>query len=102
MSANDANYAMSAGTDGGSDSGRNACGIAEAHAYTILAAYKMTDSSSVEHKMVLLRNPWGVTDYSGAWKHDDANWTNALVAQVPYGIDPRTSHNEGIFTMTID
>lgn len=34
------------------------------HAYTILAAFQMTDASGVAHKCYLIRNPWGVTYYN--------------------------------------
>lgn len=43
-SADDAGYIMGASTDGGGDSNQNVCGIAESHAYTILAAFTMTDN----------------------------------------------------------
>jgi hypothetical protein len=94
--ADDADYPIGAGTaGGGDDSGRNDCGIATSHAYSVLATFEM-DSTD----MLLMRNPWGVTYYTGIWKYDDSNWTDALVAQVPFGIDPRTSYETlGIFTM---
>lgn len=96
----DANYIMAAGTDGtGNDQVTNTCGIAMSHAYAILAAFEMTDTSSVAHKMLLMRNPWGTTGYSSTWNKDDSNWTDALVAQVPLSIDPRTSNTLGIFTV---
>lgn len=94
--ANDVDYPMGAGTSGTSDSTFNDCGIANAHAYSIIGTYTM-DS----YDMVLLRNPWGLSYYSGTWSKDDGAWTDALVAQVPYGIDPRTSDSDGIFTMEI-
>ena len=73
--ADTANYMMGAGTASGSNSNINDCGLAYGHAYAILAAFTM-DST----KMVLMRNPWGRTSYSGPWKHDDSAWTDALVA----------------------
>ena len=45
--------------------------------------------------MLLLRNPWGKTTYSGDWHAGDVRWTEELVAQVPYGIDPRYTANLG-------
>ena len=59
----------------------------------------MTDANSVTTKMLLMRNPWGTSDYSAAWHKDDSAWTDDLVAQVPWGIDPRTSTSDGIFTV---
>jgi len=54
-------YIMGASTAGASDSVFNDCGIAAGHAYSIITSFEMTDSSSTVHKMLLLRNPWGVT-----------------------------------------
>ena len=39
--------------------------------------------------MVLMRNPWSSTGYSWDWHKDDTRWTDALIAQVPYGFNPR-------------
>ena len=99
VAANDAEYPMGAGTTGGSDTGRNDCGIETGHAYSILEPFEMTDANSVTTKMLLMRNPWGTTDYSAAWHAEDAAWTDELVAQVPWGVDPRTSVEDGLFTM---
>ena len=96
--ANDANYPMGAGTTGGSDTNRNDCGIATGHAYSILETFEMNDNGTMKD-MLLMRNPWGTTDYSGPWHHGDAAWTSALKTQVPFGLDPTTSHNDGIFVM---
>lgn len=78
--ADDLDYLMGAGTDGGNDQTTNSCGIANGHAYAIVSTFTMTDSSSVEHRMLMLRNPWGDTSYSHTWHKDDANWTEDLVA----------------------
>ena len=81
LAADTANYLMGAATAGnGNDQENNACGIAMSHAYSILAAFNMTDSSNVVHKMFLMRNPWGSAYYSEKWHKDDGNWTDALVA----------------------
>jgi hypothetical protein len=77
----------------------NACGIVQGHAYSILSAFTMTDANSVDYNMILVRNPWGITYYSGDWNKDDSNWTDALVAQVPLSVDPRTSESDGVFVM---
>ena len=92
---------MAAGTDGGgNDQETNACGIAKSHAYSIITAFTMTDANGNEHDMVMLRNPWGMTQYSGTWFKDDPNWTEELVAQIPFGIDPRTiADQDGIFVI---
>jgi hypothetical protein len=46
-----------------------------------------------------MRNPWSVTYYNSDWAYNDPRWTDELVAQVPFGIDPRTSKNNGIFVI---
>jgi hypothetical protein len=99
--ANTAEYPMGAGTGAGSDSAYNDCGIAYGHAYSVLTTFTMTDAGSTDYDMVMIRNPWGVTYYSGTWYKDDSNWTDALVAQVPWSVDPRTSDTDGIFVMAI-
>ena len=54
------------------------------HAYSILAAFKMTDAGGTEHKCLLMRNPWGESNYNQTWSKDDSSWTDALVNQVPW------------------
>lgn len=97
--ADDANYVMGAGTDGdGNDQVTNNCGMAKSHAYSIISVFEMTDASKATHKMLMMRNPWGKTSYSATWSKDDTNWTDDLKAQIPIaGIDPSTSHAQGIF-----
>lgn len=91
VAADAANYLMGFGTAGsGNDQETNNCGIAMSHAYSITAAFTMTDASGVAHKCILARNPWGVAYYNQEWNKNDAAWTDALVAQVPYQVDVRT------------
>lgn len=90
---------MNAGTGGTSDTETNSCGIAMAHAYSVFTAFELTVSGTT-YDMLMVRNPWGVTNYKGAFKFDDAKWTDAVVANVPMGIDPRTSSAaKGIFVL---
>jgi len=82
---------MGAGTEGaGNDQENNGCGIAKSHAYSLITAFTMTDETNVDYDMLMFRNPWGITQYVGQWSPHDDNWTDELVAQVPYGLDPRT------------
>jgi hypothetical protein len=73
--ADDSHYIMGAQTSGGADTTFGSCGIANGHAYSIIAAFTMTDASNVAHKCLLMRNPWGNTYYSGKWNKNDGNWT---------------------------
>jgi hypothetical protein len=73
MAADAANYLMGAGTAGnGDDTQNNGCGIAMSHAYSILAAFTMTDASNISYKMFLIKNPWGGSLYSSDWNKDYA------------------------------
>ena len=92
---------MALGTDGdGNDQESNTCGIAKSHAYTLVDAFSMTDAGGTTHDVMLVRNPWGTAGYTGTWNKDDSNWTDALVAQVPMGIDPRTAQAaDGVFVV---
>lgn len=58
--ADAADYLMGAATAGaGNDQVFNDCGIAMSHAYSLLSAFSMKDSSGRIHKVVMFRNPWG-------------------------------------------
>jgi len=90
--ADEANYLLAAGVYYTNYSSQtNNCGIVQGHAYTILSAFTMNETSGTSHKMYLIRNPWGITYYSEDWYYADSKWTDGLAAQVPLGIDPRTS-----------
>lgn len=60
----------------------------------------MYDEFFEQHNMTMIRNPRALSTYSGKWSaHDIENWTNFLIDQVPYGINPletETKH-KGIF-----
>jgi len=72
---------MAAGTGSGADSTYNICGIPNGHAYSILAAFNMTDAKGTVHSVYLIRNPWGHDyKYNQTWNSTDPKWTNALVA----------------------
>lgn len=73
--ADDAGYMLGAGTASGLNTQTNDCGLAYGHAYAIMAVFEM-DST----EMLLMRNPWGYTSYSGPWAYDDSSWTDDLVA----------------------
>ena len=69
IEAEDNGYIMGAATEGaGDDQDTNDCGVAMSHAYSIISAFTMEDSDSDEHRMLLMRNPWGENYYSWDWK----------------------------------
>ena len=72
---------MAGATGSGADSTYNKCGVANGHAYSILAAFNMTDAYRKVHSMYMIRNPWGSANaYNQSWRATDPDWTNALVA----------------------
>lgn len=50
---------MGAATGSGADSTNNICGIANGHAYTLIAAFEITDSYNTKNPVYMIRNPWG-------------------------------------------
>lgn len=88
------------GTSNGSDQEQNSCGVSFGHAYAVLDLFVLTETSGKTTDMFMIRNPWGEATYSAKWNAKDPLWTDELVAQVPKGVDPRTSTDEtGVFVM---
>jgi hypothetical protein len=44
-----------------------------------------------------LKDHIGATSYSGDWCATDSRWTDDIVGNLPFDIDPRTSAIDGIF-----
>ena len=47
-------------TGTGSDQDTNDLGIPNNHAFSIFRALTVTDASNVEHRLLEMRNPWGI------------------------------------------
>ena len=96
----DSNYIMGGTTTGaGDDTEENSCGMAMSHAFSILAAFKVTELNGKETKLLLVRNPWGFQDYVGDWNATDPRWTPYTRSQVPKGVDITTSDKMGVFAL---
>ena len=65
---------------------------------------KGTDGTTVEHELFMIRNPWDVMYYSSSmdWHYTDSKWTDAYISQVPNGINPLLSYEDGIFFVDKD
>ena len=99
----DSKFIMGATATGqGDDTEVNSCGMAESHAYSILAAFKVTEINGKETKLLLVRNPWGFQEYLSDWKASDPRWTSHTQSQVPLGIDIRTAESKGVFALPVD
>lgn len=73
----------------------NECGLTNAHAFPVLAAfplYNRDNSEKVDHMLYMMRDPRGhhqLTDLNTRWHPGDSeNWTDNYRKQVPDGIDP--------------
>jgi hypothetical protein len=104
LTANDAKgYIMSADTAGTTNTARNTCGLTQSHAFSIITTFEMTDVSNIVHRMLLMRNPWGLNQYTWKWRASDPNWTAALVGQVPYGFNPTSNPEQtGMFVTPVE
>jgi Calpain family cysteine protease len=74
----------------------NSYGLPSSHAYSLLGAYTITDSTNtVTNKLYKIRNPWGSDfTYTGNWNDaDTTHWTAAAIAQT--GFTKNTA--DGIF-----
>lgn len=61
----------------GKDTDKNALGIVQGHAYSIL------DACSIDgFKLIQLRNPWGSSEWKGAWSDNSKEWTTKRRAMV--------------------
>ena len=48
------------------------------HAYSALSVFTLKWDDS-EEDVILMRNPWGETNYRGEWSKSDSRWTDELV-----------------------
>ena len=74
--ADEKDYIITCGTGAGSDKTKNAYGLANGHAYTLIGANEIKDASgNVIHQLFKIRNPWGADgDYTGAFRDSDPFW----------------------------
>ena len=52
-------------------------GTISGHAYSVLATHEVTQGRA-KVKLVKLRNPWGVAEWSGDWSNESDKWTPQL------------------------
>ena len=94
-----ANYIMVCNT--GSDKviveKRSETGLIMGHAYSLLAAAKVTGSDGQEYRLVQLRNPWGEGEWNGAFSDDSHLWTEQAKKKVTF-----SKGDDGLFWMPIE
>ena len=68
-----------------------------------MSVFNITDANNTNFGCLLIRSDWlEVHSYNTSFNSSSSRWTNSLVAQVPFGIDPRTSVDEGIIVVPIE
>ena len=95
--AKNQNFIVNVQTNGGSDSSRNKYGIANGHAYSVLKAFYLEERGKIVHQLYMVRNPWSSSSFIGKWSAGDRRWTSNFISQVPDGVDPRNSNQDGVF-----
>lgn len=70
------------------------CGNREGHAYTLMGAFTMKDKQNKNYDIVIVRDPWGDSSYNRSWNMNDTRWTADMIAQVPFGLNPKKSQAE--------
>ena len=64
-------HMMIANTPGTSDSEKNADGLVQSHAYSVMGTHTLSDGV----RLVKLRNPWGRDSFHGRWSDQSELWT---------------------------
>ena len=73
-------------------------GLAEGHAYSLLAGVEITYQGRTE-KLVKLRNPWGNFEWAKGWGDKDPRW-NEISASEKRRIGYEGFKDDGIFFMS--
>jgi len=85
---------ITTGTNGNNHFINNEVGLAGGHAYTVIGAQKLSNGA----RLLKLRNPWGVENYTGPYCDTDSRWTAALKAEVNLVSDKR----DGFFWIPVE
>jgi hypothetical protein len=69
-------FYMGTTTEGSNNQMLNEYGLAQGHAFYLVKPFVLKDHSGlIKHKLYMMRNPWGISSYSGKWNHlDTKNW----------------------------
>jgi hypothetical protein len=72
-------------------------------AFTLLDKTLPTTNAAYNQSMIMFRNPWGNDNYySLTWNYKSDKWTDANIAQIPLGINPKLSQiQDGVAVMPI-
>lgn len=74
-------------------------GVIGGHAYSVLGVTPIYDAQgALVERLVLVRNPWGYSEFIGNWSDSSSVWTAAFKAQVP---NHPWSTSDGAFYMSV-
>jgi calpain-15 len=77
---------------------KQSMGIANQHAYGVIAAKRLTPPLVAEEVvLVQLRNPWGHFEWNGPWSDDSELWTDAIKESVGF-----SAADDGLFWMNLE
>jgi calpain-15 len=91
---------MVASSNPGSDSNRSKNGVHQGHAYTFLNALYLNLGGRQE-RLVQLRNPWGIGEFTGKWSDYDPKW-NWVPIHEKKRLHFNQNKKDGIFFMAYD
>ena len=83
----------------GSDQDTNEVGLPYTHAFSIMYVVEVVDEEEEKHRLVCIRNPWGIEKYFGAWSDSDERWTDDLRAQANH--NDKEDNNDGKYFMAL-
>lgn len=74
-------------------------GLIDCHAYTLINCCEVTlDDGVTTERLCLIRNPWGRHEWNGKWSDSSPEWTESVIAQVPF----YQNKNDGCFWICYD
>ena len=74
------------------------------HAFAILSALELKDGNNkIDHQLIMIRNPRNINDYFRKWNNkDNISWKPEYIKQVPFGYDPLTTIEMGVFFLEMN
>ena len=89
VAADNSNKMISCGsyTGTGSDQDTNAIGLPNNHAFSIMRVLIVRDANGTDHRLVELRNPWGIEKFVGDWSSSSDLWTEDLLRQADHTLE---------------
>merc|ERR1712233_302978 len=72
-------------------------GLISSHAYALIEAHEVQQDNGPPVRLLKLRNPWGGTEWKGAWSDDSDKWTPEMKKKLGW-----TDEDDGDFWMDFE